>query len=181
MGSKEKLEIKHLKNYSDHNLQWIELDIESGEYEILLMHGFNFMDNEVHVGDSRIDLNSKLSYGSICYKPILRHLRDLTKEINGVIPLEYMGLKRFPFGLFSNGVFGWDSPTWGDDVQDYYLTIESENDIISYCVWQGQKEEGGFVIEQYELPYTWYLNLLEWNFDVSGLIEKGLAFDLNKI
>ena len=30
-------------------------------------------------------------------------------------------------------------------------------------------------------PYGFVLNLLEWHFDVFGLIEKGLAIDINTL
>ena len=43
------------------------------------------------------------------------------------------------------------------------------------------KESLLFVIGKLHIPYSEFTKLCEWHFDVFGLIEKGLAIDINTI
>ncbi len=111
--------------------------------------------------------------------PLLRSLNDVNKEIlvdgKKITPLEVIGQDFIQDGFIEDGAFGWGQPTGGDDEQDYYLTIEKENNKISLVIWCGEKDQGGYVTEQYKLSYDYYTMLLKWNFDVFGLLEQGLA------
>ena len=105
-------------------------------------------------------------------KPILRPLSDLTKEIDGVVGIvelakiaaEYWGVdfdvdKISPFGA---GVCSTDGCEFGfTGLEFYFLGDEKDS------------------IEINQLTYFEYL--FENHYDVYGLIEKGLAIDINTI
>lgn len=118
-------------------------------------------------------------------KLVLRPLSDLTKEIehNGgrFIPIELIGKLFIEKGGFYEGFFGWDLPTGGDDYQDYYLTIEHKEENLWMNTWCGRPDEGGYEIESHVLEYTAFFQLIKWHFDVFGLIEKGLAININDL
>jgi len=91
------------------------------------------------------------------FKPILRPLSDLTKEINlhddfFAIPIENMT------GYKLEGNIN-DAPT---TVQHLYGCSKGK-------------------IEAKFLDYWVIVQLLEWHFDIFGLIEKGLAINYNEI
>lgn len=87
-------------------------------------------------------------------KPILRPLSDLTKEI------EHKGEKFVPSEklkeIFPN-VSHWQYLTSMAHIWQQYINNLTETN-IEYCVIQ---------------------KLFEWHFDVFGLIEQGLAIDIN--
>lgn len=99
-----------------------------------------------------------LSTRYICesIKPILRPLSDLTKEI------EVYGEKFLP-------------------VNEILRTFNQSLNHLSteYQIKALQKfnEE----VTSQNLPYRYIQKLFEWHFDVFGLIEKGLAIDINEI
>lgn len=86
------------------------------------------------------------------YKPILHPLTDLTKEI------EHNGEKFVPnYKIIGNSYFDCN---W----------------IISAVA------KGTHGIEFiYDLPYFVVKKLIEWHFDIAGLIEKGEAIDVNTL
>ena len=90
------------------------------------------------------------------WKPILRPLSDLTKEIdhNGekLVPLDKIGSMR------KTG-YPWD---WYEE--DSML---GSYDSINRCI------KGATLIQ--------YQKLFEWHFDVFGLIPEGLAIDINTL
>lgn len=84
-------------------------------------------------------------------KPILRPLSDLTKE-------EFK--KQLSFGMI------YDENTWFEGFEDGRLTIGSTT--INACVNRN-------------VYYQDFLVLFENHFDVFGLIESGLAIDINTL
>lgn len=107
------------------------------------------------------------------FLPILRPIEDLVKEI------EIDGLKFIPIMV----LFG------GENYREYDFTIDivekpfmgkkieiSVKDLGSPCITFGLKNPLNNILN-YE---NWQL-LLKWHFDVFGLIEKGLAIDINTL
>jgi len=95
------------------------------------------------------------------YKLILRPLSDLTKEI------EHKGERFVPKELLRE-ISGAFKPT--DDIKNTFticIVDETVTRFSALCVH----------INQLEL----FQKLFEWHFDVFGLIEKGLAIDINSI
>lgn len=93
------------------------------------------------------------------YKPILRPLSDLTKEIthNGetFVPIDYI-----------NGEFAGKIPRKFEVNQ----TIRNPNIFFTLADWISFKE----LHELFELLFSWY-------FDVFGLIDKNLAININEV
>lgn len=83
-------------------------------------------------------------------KPILRHLRDLFKEI------EVQGEKMLMCEKLN--LFG-----------------------INYFEGTKLKNQYGYVFEISNLPFDKIQKLLELHFNIFGLIEKGLAIDINTL
>lgn len=95
-------------------------------------------------------------------KPILRPLSDLTKEI------EVNGEKFVPIKVLDNSF-----RPLSQDLNIYrFLTADLEIDIETEDYSQVISLMDGFNIVQ---------KLLEWHFDIYGLIENGLAIDINTL
>ena len=86
-------------------------------------------------------------------KPILRPLSDLTKEIN------HDGIVFTPYD--------------NDELSD----AMASNEDLEYLCEQG----GSNIAADRGMPYFIIEILLKWHFDVFGLIEKGLAIDINTL
>ena len=72
--------------------------------------------------------------------------------------------------------FGWDE-SYGDNAQGYAVCFNTEKLFFGVCYWE-DIYEGIFTDKMlYELPFEYkqFQKLLEWKFDVFGLIELGLA------
>ena len=72
--------------------------------------------------------------------------------------------------------FGWDE-NYGDDAQGYAVCFSTEKLFFGVCYWE-DIHEGIFTDKMlYELPFEYkqFQKLLEWKFDVFGLIDAGLA------
>ena len=149
-----KMEIKHLAPYLPYDLKVV---FEDDEHEHTLVGLVNWS-NEIMV------LSPFSDYGRSNIKnckPILRPLSDLTKEI------EHKGVKIIPIDYFEIG-------------DDY-------NDIVDYG--QGNVKLIGLLKDMAEhnfiqisyMNYGVIIKLFEWHFDVFGLIEKGLALDINEL
>lgn len=121
-----KLEIKHLAGYLPYGLKGIYSGRET-EIEFISKDGLLTNDSFQH----------HLNYSE--FKPILRPLSDLTKDI------EVNGEKFVP----SIKVYG-------------LIDIYDFSDIK-------------------ELSFETAEQLLEWHFDIYGLIDSGLAIDINKL
>lgn len=166
--SKEQLTIEHLAPYLPYMVQMYWEDFKGDKLPSYTL--------------KPEDIRQVLEFQN---KPILRPLSDLTKEIehNGeiFIPIELIGKLFIEKGGFYEGFFGWDLPTGGDDYQDYYLTIEQKEENLWMNTWCGRPDENGYEIESHVLEYTAFFQLIKWHFDVFGLIEKGLAINLNEV
>lgn len=90
------------------------------------------------------------------WKPILRPLSELTKEI------EINGVKFIPV----NEILRIFNKSLNHLSTDYQLKAlrKFEQEVITK-----------------ELPYSYISMLIEWHFDIFGLIEKGLAIDINTL
>ncbi|MDR0266002.1 MAG: hypothetical protein LBJ04_22505 [Sphingobacterium sp.] len=97
------------------------------------------------------------------FKPILRPISDLTKEI------EHNEKKFVPIEWFEIG----------DDEAENWFTFDHGNinliNDLSNISIHGIYHDINF------LPYAVVQKLIKWHFDVFGLIEKGLAIDMNSI
>ncbi len=89
------------------------------------------------------------------YRPILRPLSDLTKEIE---------CNSKNFVAF-------------DKIKNNHIDFFADTDFEDYILDRYNKS--GFWATVIFLPSGLVELLLEWHFDVFGLIEKGLAIDIN--
>lgn len=150
-----KLELKHLAPYLPYDLKmyWENLDGQIRDPYILLPSAI----------DHIIDFQNK---------PIMRPLSDLTKEI------EYNGCKFIPLIYF--GKLNIEEQDW------HRLYIETDNKIFFNCLFNTGGDEDDLIVYFNKAsvgltPYERILELLQWHFDVFGLIEKGLAIDINTL
>jgi hypothetical protein len=95
-------------------------------------------------------------------KPILRPLSDLTKEI------ELNGEKFVPL----------------EEIKEVFLNnpkkgCEHYRDIFKDVYFEWTEECFESNIEM--LPYEWIQKILQWHFDIYGLIDAGLAIDINTL
>jgi hypothetical protein len=148
-----KLELKHLADYLPYRLKLLDEKAEIND------NIFTLESITIHETVSDNDGNCDILFTEI--KPILRPLSDLTKEI------EVNGEK---FVLLSSL-----EETFRPSTRDLSIflfngkiciDIETENYSQTIDLFDG------FLIIQ---------KLLEWHFDIYGLIENGLAIDINTI
>lgn len=119
------------------------------------------------------------------FKPILRPLSDLTKEIehNGekFVPLvelaKIVGLDITKFDLSETAIaYGLRCNIENDDDDDKYKVLGF--DIFNgFGIHYRPSKSWGIVPNQVEL----WPKLYEWHFDIFGLIENNLAIDINTI
>ena len=162
-----KLELKHLAPYLPYGLPIEPI------YKSTFMGGYN-----QRILDTSILDNYELEE----IKPILRPLSDLTKEI------EFNGEKFTPLCILTKQQFDKDNESVFDDenlylIEDDKYCYPSNGDKTSYY-WLSYNER----MQRFDSCDTTDLNqlnllntLLEWHFDVFGLIEQGLAIDINTL
>ena len=97
------------------------------------------------------------------YKPILRPLSDLTKEIY------HNGNKFVPIEVFEIT----------DDHTSYPFEHDSGNIKLIRALESISKNDCEFDINF--LPFEVVAMLISWHFDVFGLIKEGLAIDINTL
>lgn len=166
----EKLELKHLAPYLPYGLKVIytgELDdngnrldgdyIQIGEIAKIGSVEFRYI-NPIYWLDFK---RGYFGINSHNFKTILRPLSDLTKEI------EHDGEKFVPKEKLRvlSGAFNPD-----EDFKNTFTIHISDNIVIGFkatCMY----------VDQFKL----FQKLLEWHFDIFGLIEKGLAVDINTL
>lgn len=116
-------------------------------------------------------------------KPILRPLSDLTKEIkhkgNVFIPLEKISedfTSEIDFIDVDRALWQVMNPYGTIDYSLWFETINigDESIIIEHLNCNGKDNQN-------IITYRRYFQLCKWHFDVFGLIEKGLAIDINDI
>ena len=171
------LELKHLAPYLPYKLQW-GFEGEDFSHEVL---GFEL--NTVHL------LSPFNDYGRCTFhegKPILRPLSDLTKPIDGKSLLTIIAHNFFGYGsgyfsepsfnvINENGFLGYQNDTKGiyfvkqeyDLGTDTYFTHATKSNNI----WTEHK-----VTHQLEM----FNELFKNHLDVFGLIDNGLAIDINQ-
>jgi hypothetical protein len=133
-----KLELKHLAPYLPYGLKGFYMDADyDKQIEVEGLYNYDDIYNSEH-GDMSFDY----------FKPILRPLSDLTKEIevNGekFVPIKHKDIK---------------TTSTLKHVAKYNFDYKE----LNFARWD--------VIQK----------LFEWHFDVFGLIEKGLAIDINTL
>lgn len=157
----EKLELRHLSGYLPYGLKARIEDYKCNyvgrEFDEVI--GFHQWDKNGLLWSVLTDGGANPSIEKI--KPILRPLSDLTKEIE-------VNVEKFiPISLL-NKTFRPSS----NDLVPYGYNGNLEIDIETENYSQTIDLMDGFYIAQ---------KLLEWHFDIYGLIEKGLAIDKNTL
>ena len=98
--------------------------------------------------------------------PILHPLSDLTKEI------EHKGEKFVPIYKIFNPPVPIDQTQIANEVKSYNLyAVIKKNDVVVY------KIKKDYTV----IPFWIVQKLIEWHFDIAGLIEKGEAIDVNTL
>ena len=146
-----KLELKHLAPYLPYKLP---IQITESFYNPYNKEPIQKKDNIVKLDCFAILLMQE----RLMFKPILRPLSDLTKEI------EVNGERFVPVEKMYEGKLS----IWEKDIETYgvfydYVMEMNEHDLPE------------------EMTYNQIQILLEWHFDVFGLIDQGLAVDINTL
>lgn len=158
----EKLELKHLAPYLPYDIKVRILNYKSDYVgkEFGTLSGYYYFNGEPHYYVNKDKNQAGKDWTLI--QPILRPLSDLTKEI------EVGGEKFVPSDKIMETHELWSS-TFA-----YGFSIEQDSLGII-----------GFKTPESWLPLVNYIpffdKLYEWHFDVFGLIEKGLAIDINTL
>ena len=183
-----KLEIKHLAPYLPYGLK---------VYHSAFMFRSNWNENEIgvmvgatdNIQNETFDIvmirerdKYKLQDSRNHFKPILRPLSDLTKEIehNGEKFVPILELARLSnFCIYDNHKIV-EKHSFGsaDSEASYMFSYNKES--ISFEIENWNSFEGSsfeFVSNNFELVQK----LLEWYFDVFSLIEQNLAIDINTL
>lgn len=171
---KEKLELKDLAPYLPYGLKWKYSPTVYGyEYitesinidgEVLFKEWEILKDDKIHIGYEGFNLSDEKQQ----FKPILRPLSDLTKKIT-------IDGKTFVPSQFLNDLILLESD-WYTEVNGYFsiigITVETQN---------GEQKQPVFMNGEIcdECHYGIYKFLIEWHFDVFGLIDSNLAVDIN--
>ena len=177
------LELKHLAPYLPFGISIIPFEWKVNEYwkgKKVMLTGFQIDDDRVIFKHK--DLISETNmFGIITFKidecqPILRPLTDLDKEIeiNGekFIPGVKLAELKINLKLYID-----ISPSTNFDckiVQKPFGKILKVSKLGDWVVLLS-------LTEPYRADYWIIEKLLEWNFDIFGLIDKSLAIDINKI
>jgi len=135
-----KLELKHLAGY----LPYVLMGKEDGNESVDKLLGIYGTGGHSLTLCCRVNNHNTVDYDCTIddFKPILRPLSDLTKEI------EVDGVKFVPIDRIA--IYG----------SEYYLIEQIKIGMLEVIVWQ---------------------MLLEWHFDIYGLIEADLAIDINTL
>jgi len=152
-----KLELKHLAGYLPYGLKAYD-----SRSTIELCASYLLVDDEFK--NEFISICEITNGGKFWIKPILRPLSDLTKEI------EVNGEKFVPSKILENQYLStsfWGTNSIGSGILGVDGKMKNlcfiDNEIIGEC------------------PYMIYEKLLSWHFDIYGLIENGLAIDINTL
>jgi len=165
-----KLELKHLVAYLPYDLRAIYLD----EFNSMITSNLVGVKNK-KAGNVAIfkkeDNFQEEDCAIVLVKPILRPLSDLSKEIkiNGddFIPAEVIFWETALAQRCNNSEFNKLSYLWAD--KDLFI---SRNMSIEKLILP-------FGFKRIIIPHWIVKLLLEWHFDIYGLIDAGLAVDIN--
>jgi len=167
----KKLELKHLAPYLPYGLKSLNQHLPNKEIVEEELVGISN-----HIGWCGI-FNAKhgSNHKPICsIKPILRPLSDLAKEVS--IHKTFLHEIAIELGMLKddNFIFQYDFSDYGSygDKFDYSILTPSNNKLISVP----QK-----IKDVKNVPYVFMEKLLQYHFDIFGLIENGLAIDINTL
>ncbi len=153
-------------------------------YDIKMVNVNYLPEQEVIRSVFAVYKNNRIKIDGVClhiditgFKPILRQLSDLTKEI------DYKGEKFVPIVELAKMALNQNvNPLrFHRDDDGYY--VELNNNVVfaycynQYCFGLYKYNELFTVTKQLQL----FQKLIEWHFDIAGLIEKGEAIDVNKL
>ncbi len=176
----ENLELKHISPYLPYGLK-IKTDRTSN---IHIVKGL--LDDHIALSsfDGWIDLN-------YC-KPILRHISDLYNPcLDGETPIIELAKIMYNHWIIVYNTLSADQVeneeivyrVVGDKVVAY-----KENDAIFKMVFESKVLNGFAAMSMYDETileitnqFQLFQQLFEWHFDIFGLIEKGLAIDINTL
>lgn len=162
------LTIKHLAGYLPYGLKMLQITKGTFENSLNVEKVYNVTLNNIE------DMLQK-RYRQISCKPILRPLSDLTKEI------EHNGEKFVPI----IELLKLEHPNYFDEYKgSRYSDIDfeqNENFAKCYFTFQATKDIVLYTKMPLNSPYWIIEKLYEWHFDIHGLIEKGLAIDINTV
>ena len=172
-----KLEIKHLAIAFTNNWKVTYFDDERELNQVCNI--VELREDECTISNGEYEYDVKFDDIKLLCFP----LSALTKEmiVNGeiFIPIEVI-MKSIGINgeitIDDEPCFGWDE-SYGDDAQGYAVCFSTEKLFFGVCYCE-DIHEGIFTDKMlYELPFEYkqFQKLLEWKFDVFGLIEAGLA------
>lgn len=147
----EQLKLEHLAPYLPYGLKFWDLNDNRTFISELYQLTFNKSTRNWLIEDSE-GILEELSL----FKPVLRPLSDLTEEI------EHNGEKFVPIEKLKSDLMSF----WCDSFDDFLEYLHDGN-YESESLLQGS--------------YRIVRKLQEWHFDTDGLIEKGLAIDINTL
>lgn len=154
-----KLELKHLAPYLPYGLTWTLQEIN--EFTMTGITKETLYTKEGTVLNWSFNINSESPQALF---PLLRPLSDLAKEIEidgvPIIPFDeiYIGAERYNVNTLRYSMY-----------VEYWMMGERFVDHI-------------YKIKNFDnCPYRIIEKLFEWHFDIYGLIEKGLAIDINTL
>ena len=140
------------------------------EEDILIIRDFLSIDFN---GNIKVDgIVMPLNCNITAHKPILHPLSDLTKEIdhNGkkFVPMVELAKISYPERYVSLFAYRDGIIKAEIDFEDYYVHLYFDGkDFVSDSSIQNQ--------------FKLFQKLIEWHFDIAGLIEKGEAIDVNTL
>lgn len=138
------LEVKHLAPYLPYGLK-LQYVVRGVVQSTGIMRSISHNDFETH--PTMVNINYQGEEHIWMFRPILRPLSDLTKEIEEkFVPIEKCG----------------------------YCSLED-------CTNESEIEEITSSHILGFMPFNYFDKLLEWHFDVFGLIPNGLAIDINTL
>lgn len=181
-----KLELKHLAPYLPYKLrcQFIHSG-RIGTISNIYTIGEGY-DNE----DIKISIDFTDGDHIWMFKPILRPLSDLTKEIevNGekFVPMMelFMLINDTHMVDCNYGDLDYSENNvsyGGDDDWNYWINFDNEEITLSYDIY----EQRFCLMKEWEVLDFNYIEMhekmKEWHFDVFGLIDNGVAIDINTL
>jgi hypothetical protein len=155
-----KLELKHLSGYLPYglNIKILNYQCDYVGIEYSEITGYYFIGSSLHVNYKGGSTGKSIDI----FRPILRPLSDLTKEI------EVSGEKFVPNYILNNSFRAGSKDLMPYKYTGYNLELNIETENYSQTI----DLFDGFLIVQ---------KLLEWHFDIYGLIDAELAIDINTL
>ena len=172
----EKLNITHLAPYLPYGLK---CQIDLGQNEIIVTDSWGLKTGSDYPASY---YNEGKRYGLMLsqIKPLLHPLSDLYKEIDGKVGIEEIA-KMLSGTVLVDKIDGcctnlsYFKCTFDDGFEELIINENCEGWYRSYFD-KNQPSTGRNVINQFEV----FTYLFQHHYDVFGLIDKGLAIDLNK-